>query len=351
MTRFSGLAVAVGFLVGPLVFLLLLQSSAAAPEGLDPGEFDAVVVPVSATPGGRPTPVLVNLFWQPGPQAIAPDWHGLVTRVLVRAGDYVQSGDVVLTIDGIDRIAVATPEPPYRTLTVSAAGADVAALQAFLADEGLFRGDVNGIFGLDTGDAVRSLQAMLGVHEPTSVFQPDHFVWLPQNMLRVYASDLVVGLQAPPVGSPVFVAPPVLNAAVLTNAGGEPVETAQYSDGLILEVRGQEILLWDVGTILGKALASIGSVADPFESVIDAKLKPTMSKDVLAVPASAIVTDDGVSFCVWVVEGETFALHSVRLAPEAIGAVIVEDGITAGDLVLANPREALDVSAEGNACS
>lgn len=77
---------------------------------------------------------------EPAP-LLAPAWTGLVEEVNVHVGDPIRSGDPVVVVDGIARIAVRTDRPFARRLTPGDRGVDVDQLNRWLTSIGHEAGD------------------------------------------------------------------------------------------------------------------------------------------------------------------------------------------------------------------
>lgn len=90
---------------------------------------------------------------------------GVITRVLVTAGDAVEAGDVVIEVSGRPVFIFEGAFPIYRDLAPGVQGDDVAQLQAGLKSLGLEIDDESGVYGASTGQAVLALYDTVG-YEP-----------------------------------------------------------------------------------------------------------------------------------------------------------------------------------------
>jgi len=160
--------------------------------------------------------IALELSWSEPRRVFAPAWQGIVQTVGVRAGDSLQSGQVLATIGGIDRMAFASAIPFSRPLGVGDAGADVRGLNEMLAALGYAAGDDNA-FTSSTLRGVRSLAERLAVPNwsETSAFDPGWIVFLPADALIVAETSLIVGAVAPAGGEVIATSSPQLSSAGL----------------------------------------------------------------------------------------------------------------------------------------
>ncbi len=210
-----GLFVPAAFLAGLMLSPDRLDGVGDLPEPL--------VVPVEEVLYDEKTGVSVTLQWAEGPALFSPSWSGTVGRVAVEVGGVVRSGDTIATVNGVDRMAVATPQPFYRPLGRGDSGDDVTWLQAVLVQLGYLdelpsdRDTVT----FDVLQAIRGLAQALGVRGKVDVFDPAWFVWMPEDSFPVDRVGLVAGGQAPPPGSEVLRGPPALvDVTIQPLAGG-----------------------------------------------------------------------------------------------------------------------------------
>jgi hypothetical protein len=86
---------------------------------------------------------------------------GIVTRLPV--DPEVREGDTIISIDERAVVAVASPVPFFREMSVGNTGRDVLALEEFLVRAGLLAVEADQRFDLATSDAVATWQSNLGV--------------------------------------------------------------------------------------------------------------------------------------------------------------------------------------------
>ncbi len=97
----------------------------------------------------------------PTPEGSRP----VITSIKVAVADQVDEGDVVASIAGRPIIVLQGAFPAFRELARGIEGVDVAQLQEALTRLGLYRHDVDGIFGRATERSVRELYRQSG-YEP-----------------------------------------------------------------------------------------------------------------------------------------------------------------------------------------
>lgn len=106
------------------------------------------------------------------PVASTPDGSRVVTAVPVQAGERVRFGSVLVEVSGRPVLLLKGPLPAYRDLGPGDDGPDVRQLQAALADLGLYAGDVSGLYGPATADAVTRMYERAG-RDPIVIGQSD----------------------------------------------------------------------------------------------------------------------------------------------------------------------------------
>ena len=261
-----------------------------------------------------------------------------VTSVAVKPGVAVSSGDVVVSVDGVDRVAVATAEPFWRRLQRRDAGPDVAMLEAWLAEAGFYEGPLDGVFGRGLTAAVKAWAESLGVVKPDGVFDPGWVLWLPEDGFVVGEVTLRAGAPVPGAGAPVLVgATPLVEVSLRDQNDRRFVETGEW----ILEVGEVEVPVVD-GAVTGEGLGVLESVLDPEEAFASGRIRRAEPLAVVEVPATAVVADAEGATCVFVPDGDGFVARGVVLAGGRVSRVDVAEGLEAGGEVLVNPQDVFD---------
>lgn len=285
--------------------------------------------------------------WQAAPLVRA--WaSGTVTSVDVAAGDTVEPGDVLFTVD-LRPVSIASGEvPAFRDLGLGDRGPDVRQLESLLADLGHLDADPDEDFDEATATAVRDWQEALGLAEDGIVRRGD-VLFTPGLPLRVMPTEALVVGAASSGGevvvnrlpdAPAIVVPltpeqrnlvPLSGSVQLTYAEGtweaviaRAAETSEQGlDRLDLVLTAP-----DGGPVCGETctdwIPPAGRTSFPAEIVVI----PETTGPV--VPLAAIVTDPGGTHSVQLVDGSVVEIKVVA----STGGLAVVRGIEAGDVVV-----------------
>ncbi len=326
--------------LGPVAFLIGAQSRSDTLDGVTDGP-----VPIVTEAGRRSldtqAAATLALEWSDGLTLKSPGMDGRVTRVAAGSGGTIISGDIVLAVDGIDRVALATPQPMVRTLDRGDKGPDVEWLQEYLTEAGFYTADITGTYGYQTDRAVKAWRTSLGDPDPRGVFLPQLVLWLPSEPLVVDTVLVAVDDPAPGTGSPLVLSPRSLTAAVVEVREGQTVAT--LGDLVFAPSDGDPIALSDSLTVLD--LGSVSTLLDVNSEIeaVEGFVRSTTSTEVATVPTSAVISDGTGGVCVWKADGNGFAAVPVELARATAGVAFVGTGVQPGEKVLVNPVEILDV--------
>lgn len=127
----------------------------------------------------------------------------VVTAVGVEPGVEIQSGQVLLEVQGRPVIVLTGEFPAWRDFTSLMKGPDVSQLQSALAELGVYRYKSRGTFGRRTLNSVVALYRSIGYKRPPlSMIPYEEFVFIPSDMRVVERSAVAVGdsLQADAIG-------------------------------------------------------------------------------------------------------------------------------------------------------
>ena len=127
--------------------------------------------------------------WSTSPAGRNAD-AGTVTSVDVDPGQQVSSGDVLYTLDLRPVVAAEGEVPMFRTLELRTEGQDVRQLQELLSALGFYEGEIDGVFGVSTREAVEDWQESLGLDDDGMV-EPGDAVFIAGLPARVVVSDEV----------------------------------------------------------------------------------------------------------------------------------------------------------------
>lgn len=119
--------------------------------------------------------------------------EGVLTSIEIAPGSAVEPGDILYTVNLRPVVVAEGVIPAFRDLALRAEGGDVAQLQALLRVEGLYQGEVDGVFDSEVRAAVRQWQSDLGV-AADGVVRSGDVVYVEHLPARVMLDpDLVVG--------------------------------------------------------------------------------------------------------------------------------------------------------------
>lgn len=273
---------------------------------------------------------------------------GVVTSLAVAAGDEVDIGDVLYSVDLHPVVIGPGDVPAFRDLAAGVVGADVTQLETLLAELGYLDAAPNATFDAATTAAVRAWQRALGVTDDGIVRQGD-VLYAPELPLRVLPTEaLTVGaplnggevvLQAL-AAEPSVVIPltpeqrnlvPLTGRVVLTAADitweaviARAVETNEQGLprlDLVLTAPGG-------GPVCGDACAAAIPAVGRTNLAAEIIVVPTTSGPV--VPTAAIVTDPAGGQSVQLADGTTVPITVVV----STGGLAVVDGVEPGDVLL-----------------
>lgn len=270
---------------------------------------------------------------------------GVVTSVGVEPGATAGVGDVLYTVDLRPVVAAEGAVPAFRDVSLRAVGEDVAQLQRFLATAGFYDGEIDGVFGSGTRQAVRDWQDGLGVDDDGVVRRGD-LVFLPSLPAQVLlgeavavGAELVGGEVAVQyvTGVPRFHIPLAAEQRVLVPLEGEVVVShddvewpAQIASVVEVPEEGRiEMVLEGAG---GGAVCGDGCVgAVPLGSTVDFPVQVVVIPQTTGpvVPVAAITTDAAGATSVTGTDGSEMAVSIV----EASDGLAVVDGLEVGVVI------------------
>lgn len=286
----------------------------------------------------------VELSWERGAPLRAPGWSGIVTEVMIEPGQELVTGDVVASVDGVDRIVAVTSMPLFRPLSVGVIGTDVEVLHELLVELGLLSAvpTVANRYTAVTRTAVIALERQLGIARPSGVFDPSWVVGLPLEPWPVSEASLEVGLPVPGLGEPIGWGPAVLTRADLTTAGGTPLELDEDTEWVV-EIDGVIVPLDpalnaivdndDLATITPRLTANAERGAG--------LVRRRVAREVVQVPSTAVVADPSGGLCVFAPDGDGWTAVEVEVIGARAGASHLLPASGLPEQVLANPAQVL----------
>jgi hypothetical protein len=330
-------AVLLGVPVGVLVALLLSQEQLA---GLSQTPA-ALVEPIHVVEYDGRTGVVATLSWIGGPKLYAPAWSGIVGQVQLQPGT-VRTGDAVATVDGIRRLAVASPQPFYRTLALDDEGPDVAWLHDVLVVLGYLEQPPTDSAQVTpaTVRAVGDMAADLGVIGSIDAFDPTWFVWLPMESFEVVSVELTAGAPAPPNGTPIAAGAPLLSALALQRVDGPPL-TLEPGVPYVLELAGEDLTLDnDTATVDEAGLVRLAAVLPPLLESGSGSVRRAEPLVVWSLPSAAVMSGSGGQLCIWTEAGGQYEAVPVEVVAGRAGVTFLRPPAASAN-VLQNPAEIL----------
>lgn len=302
---------------------------------------------------------VVNVMFGSTPVVVAPDWEQeVITSIEIRVGDVLPDGQRIATIGEIPIYGYSTPRPFSRDLGQGDDGDDVAMLQELLNREG-FPTDVDGSFRTGTGRAVKAWRESRGVVDADSGFVASEVVWIPPDFGEIVDNKLAVGRLAPSAGEEVLVGSRMAQQVTVTETDG-PFSAPAQGD-LVVELpnqrsvpieefqpgRNSEVIDVVVEAWL-QTQEDTPAIPDQIEVAVVLRERAQTTR--LALPGSAVVTDEIGRTCVLVSDGEDDepVPARVEIAGGSLDVVQVWPGrITLTDLIVVNPLEAVN---RGTSC-
>ncbi|MES2209131.1 MAG: peptidoglycan-binding domain-containing protein [Chloroflexota bacterium] len=248
----------------------------------------------------------------------------------------------MLVVDGVTRVAAATPFPFWRDLRPGDAGPDVKMLQSLMTDLGFYGGAATGQVDRATSDAVSKWGNSLGDTTGTSLFDRSWVIWLPVDVFKIERLDVQTGASAPPPGAAIAVAAAQLLSVSLLTQSDEPVG---ITDPAAWQVQlGSRVAGLAASQPVRVLEADLQRVADQFDA--DAKTTPAVittktPRSVVVVPASSVGSNADGGTCVWVPGDDGYMPVPVRVAGGSFNTAQLASGLPAASTVLVNPGEVL----------
>lgn len=333
------LTILLAALIGPLVFLGWIRSSTndhLAELEVTP---EPVTMTVTATESFDPQGVVAMLTWTEAPAVASPPWSGTVTAVMVGTGDVIATGDVALTVDGIDRLAYQAESPMFRPLRRGDTGPDVETLERLLVEWGMFDGTPDPSYTSSTAAATDTLGRSLGVSKPGGVFDPGWLIWVGSRPFAVSQVAATAGFPAPATGAPLLTGLPGIADARLASPNGSLLEVAGER---VLEIGDQRIVFID-GVAGPDELERMSALVPALTEQTGGTLKLAAPRVAFVVPATAIVADEDGTTCVFVADSTEYTARPVSLGGGRASTVDVVSGLRDGDRVLVNPGDRFEV--------
>lgn len=299
----------------------------------------------------RAQAVGLALEWSDGAELPAPAWSGTVVRVYVQPGGVLKSGDAVVDVDGVKRIAAFMNVPLYRSLGPGSTGEDVKALLDFLRSQGIDVPDSDRL-NWDTWLQVCSFAKSIGVDTTQGLqsFDPGWLIFIPAAQLTVREVHVKTGRPAPASGEPVATATDQLVSAhiVTPEAIAEVTEDSPVTpeaiassavtvpeDAVVL-VGQNELAVDEARTAIAPTALSQIAAAVTQGSLTTTARVVTPQPVAIVVPAAAVLSGtDGT--CVVVRDGEKRRVVAAKTIESVDGTSLIAAKVKSGESVLVNP--------------
>jgi hypothetical protein len=335
-------------IVAPAVALLALVDQDAESGVVDPPAVETILIDPVTTEVSGSLPVQLEVLWTDPLPLVAGGANGTTTGVFVHPGDTISHLDPIYAVDSVKVVAVHTSQPFHRPLKYRDRGDDVVRLREVLHSAGILDEVANGdddLFDTELRTATRAFESLLGVAEPTGVFEPSMTVWLPEKNFLVHEVLVSAGTPGPSLGQAIVSSAPVISDLVARDLTGYIVE---LEPGYMIDVTDYG-LSFRVDSSLNKSLAAAVSESlvdrTALPTALDATLRPSQTSSLLSVPSSAVLTDADGSLCVFVViDGEPHS-RTVDVESSRPGVSLVSSGIAQDERVVANPAASLGLVA------
>lgn len=312
----------------------------------------AIWVHPAAVEGSVARNVALVYEWSNQNSVIAPAWSGVVQKTNCRPGTTLAHGDVLATVDGLDRILAHTAMPFARSLGVNDVGEDVTMLNGLLGDLGFRSGDGNR-FDWNTRIGVQEWSAQLSISgEPSDIFDPSWIVFLPSDSITVSTCSLEVATAAPPAGALVAAGAATVQRARVAQASVldrfaveiDPATSFSVSDDEIVEVpsdasvvvNGQEVP-FDLTKqeVLPSGLDLISANVNSGVAATPAMIMTPRPAGAMRVPIAAIIVDSRDRTCVLAAAEADRDAHAiiVEVVGQQSGDAVIRGDIDTDDRI------------------
>ncbi|MFU8840256.1 MAG: hypothetical protein ACNA8R_05995 [Nitriliruptoraceae bacterium] len=285
---------------------LALLAAVLIPEGridglVEPPRRD-LTVPLDAVAVTDQRSLTLNLDWSPPEKAVAhAEAPGIVTRVEVRGGESIATGDLLYEIDGVAVVGLASAEPLIADVTADSRPVDLEAVSELLIavgvlDEGY---DIASGWTSELSAGIRRYRESLG-ESSQDVFERRFVIWLPRDPFVVDEVTLSAGDLTPPPGDTVLIARPMLAVA---QPAGEDEATTDFGflpGSYELSFEGDQLGVWQPGDDLSPDVVEqlgLQIEADSEFAIVQTSLSNPIR--VVALPASAVTEDAEGRTCAW----------------------------------------------------
>ena len=263
---------------------------------------------VSVEPGEVGASIQLNTVaeWTPVPVG-SNRASGVVTGVIVAAGDEVSQGSTLYSVDLKPVVVAQGDVPAFRAIGQDAEGADVAQLQTMLAARGFYAGTVDGKAKAGTVRAIKAWQKSVGVPQTGTVDAGD-VIYVPTLPTRIALDEELIFRGATLTGgeeavqglpaAPAFEVPVTEAQATMMPAGTRVQISSPEGDewvGFVVEQKPEPdtgnvivALAGDGGAVI--CADQCGQVPVSGEAILKSRIVTQETVAGLVVPSAALVT-------------------------------------------------------------
>lgn len=284
--------------------------------------------------------VIVRLRWGEPVRVPGIAGGGTVTRILVRPGEELTTGDPVVAVDGVRRAALASRTPLTAPVGPGSDPAEIAAVLDLLEATGHLD-ERPGAWTGTVAAAVRAYREEAGA-APAPTLDPSMVVWLPQEPFRVAAVHADPGFPPPGPTEALLEGPGELLEVAVDADSREAVAAATLPGDYVASLEGVELGPWDPGSGMPAATrqALAGELAGQQPQTVTLEVALRQPVALVSLPASAVTTDGQGRTCVWRA-AEPPAPVEVEILRGSSGRVQVAP-VEGDPTVLAYPAEVVD---------
>lgn len=258
-----------------------------------------------------------------------------------------------MTINGIERIALESPQPFYRQIGPGVTGSDVEALRTALSSLGMGPAGSGATYDADLRSAIQRLDARLSgisASKASGVFDPSWVIYLPAASVTTASVDLQLGTTPPAPGQVIVTSTRTLMPFRLSTSSsqGVPVPLPSTSTGYVLVLGNGTVIPVASGFAISgrKTLAKVASAIGSGSASLTGVVRLASPESVSTVPSTAVVSDAAGRYCVFVVEGKRLRAFVVSPAGGLPGVTRVTGLPKSIQSVVADP----DQVAAGRSC-
>ena len=319
----------------------------------EPETHPPVFAPVEPMDREINTSASLLLEWDAEQTITLPSVEGTVTQVHIHPGESLSNGQMIVSIDGIGRVAFFSDRGFYRLIDGASTGEDVALLNTMLASFGLPYSDGDKFTSL-TSAGVKQLNK--NMNAPLSaIFDPATIVIVPFTTTSIEIGDILaqVGGHVSPNATLISTAPRLIGATIIqpssgfeTDDNGEQTPSSssaiELPQGSRLTVANHEVPVEedDRTRVSNQGLGLLEAVAAQDATSVAAYLLHPSRGDERTVPAAAVVSDAAGGQCVLVKSGaESLRSVHVEAIASSAGRVTLRGAVAVGEQVLISSVE------------